>query len=49
MTKPYDIIKDSIEKQIENIKKQELEIKEQQDLIQKQIKNLIFFKKGRRT
>ena len=49
MTKPYDIVKDSIENQIENIKEQELEIKEQQDLIQEQMKNLIFFKKGRRT
>ena len=49
MTKPYDIVKDSIENQIENIKEQELEIKEQQDLIREQMKNLIFFKKGRRT
>tara|TARA_R110002073_G_scaffold61682_2_gene155122 strand:+ start:8633 stop:8782 length:150 start_codon:yes stop_codon:yes gene_type:complete len=49
MTKPYDIVKDSIENQIENIKEQELEIKEQQDLIQEQMKNLIFFKKGRKT
>jgi|TARA_E500000305_G_scaffold76095_1_gene61846 hypothetical protein len=49
MTKPYDIVKDSIENQIENIKEQELKIKEQQDLIQEQMKNLIFFKKGRRT
>tara|TARA_R100000781_G_scaffold20727_2_gene15692 strand:+ start:7723 stop:7884 length:162 start_codon:yes stop_codon:yes gene_type:complete len=44
----YDVVKNSIDKQTEKIKKQKLTLKRQQVLIQEQMENLVFFKKGKK-